>query len=76
MRWRAFRFNLPAMIALRILQRPDGAPAGPRLHAVSTAGATLGRAPDCDIVLDDPQRVVSRRHAWLASDGHGQALVR
>ena len=76
MRRRAFRFNLPAMIALRILQRPDGAPAGPRLHAVSTAGATLGRAPDCDIVLDDPQRVVSRRHAWLASDGRGQALVR
>ena len=64
------------MIALRILQRPDGAPNGPRLHAISTAGATLGRAPDCDIVLDDPQRVVSRRHAWLASDGRGQALVR
>lgn len=64
------------MIALRILQRPDGAPDGPRLHAISTAGATLGRAPDCDIVLDDPQRVVSRRHAWLASDGRGQALVR
>ncbi len=64
------------MIALRILQRPDGAPTGPRLHAISTAGATLGRAPDCDIVLDDPQRVVSRRHAWIAADGHGQALVR
>jgi type VI secretion system FHA domain protein len=64
------------MIALRILQRPDGAPSGPPLHAVSTAGATIGRAPDCDIVLDDPTRLVSRRHAWIASDGQGHALLR
>ena len=76
MRQRAFRFNLPAMIALRILQRPDGAPGGAVLHAVSTAGATIGRAPDCDIVLDDRMRLVSRRHAWIASDGQGQALLR
>jgi type VI secretion system FHA domain protein len=76
LRRRAFRFNLPAMITLRILQRPDGAPGGPALHAVSTAGATIGRALDCDIVLDDPTRLVSRRHAWIASDGQGQALLR
>jgi type VI secretion system FHA domain protein len=64
------------MIALRILQRPDGAAAGSALHAISTAGATIGRALDCDIVLDDPTRLVSRRHAWIASDGQGQALLR
>jgi type VI secretion system FHA domain protein len=64
------------MITLRILQRPDGAPAGPSLHAISTAGATIGRALDCDIVLDDPTRLVSRRHAWIASDGKGQAQLR
>lgn len=64
------------MIALRILQRPDGAPGGPTLHAISTAGATIGRALDCDIVLDDPTRLVSRRHAWIASDGQGQAQLR
>lgn len=64
------------MIALRILQRPEGAPTGPALHAVSTSGATIGRAADCDIVLDDPTRLVSRRHAWIASDGRGQALLR
>jgi len=76
LRRRAIRFNLPAMIALRILQRPDGAPGGHALHAISTSGATIGRAPDCDIVLDDPMRLVSRRHAWIASDGQGQALLR
>jgi type VI secretion system FHA domain protein len=64
------------MIALRILQRPDGAAGGSALHAISTAGATIGRALDCDIVLDDPTRLVSRRHAWIASDGRGQALLR
>ncbi|NTU84564.1 MAG: FHA domain-containing protein [Chloroflexales bacterium] len=38
-------------------------PAGPRLHQVGARGALLGRAPDCDLVLEDP--AISRRHAVL-----------
>lgn len=41
---------------------------------VSTAGATIGRSRDCDIVLTDPN--VSRRHAELRPDGHGGWQVR
>jgi type VI secretion system FHA domain protein len=64
------------MIVLRILRRPDGAPPGPDLHPINPAGSTIGRAPDCDILLDDPLRLVSRRHAWIVPEGNGLALVR
>jgi len=63
------------MIVLRILQRPDGVSPGPDVHAIPAAGATIGRAPDCDIVLDDPTRLVSRQHAWIMPDGVEQAIV-
>ena len=41
---------------------------------VSTAGATIGRSRDCDVVLADPN--VSRKHAELRPDGHGGWQVR
>lgn len=63
------------MIVLRILRRPDGVLSGPDVHAIPAAGATIGRAPDCDIVLDDPMRLVSRQHAWIMPDGVEQAIV-
>ena len=52
------------MIALRVLRRPEGPVAAEPL-CVAPAGATIGRAPDCDLVLADPLRVVSRQHARL-----------
>lgn len=64
------------MIALRILRRPDDAPAGQDYHAVGPAGATIGRALDCEVVLEDPLRLVSRRHAWIAPEPGGLALLR
>lgn len=63
------------MIVLRILQRPEGVSSGPDVHPIPAAGATIGRAPDCDIVLDDPMRLVSRQHAWIMPDGVDQAIV-
>ncbi|HSW08446.1 type VI secretion system-associated FHA domain protein TagH [Aquabacterium sp.] len=64
------------MIVLRILQRPDGIAAVPDVHAIHPVGSTIGRAPDCDIVLDDPLRLVSRRHAWIKPEGGDMALLR
>lgn len=63
-------------LALRLLRRPDGEPPAPARHPVAPAGSTIGRSPGCDLVLDDPFRMVSRRHAWLAPQGEHTALLR
>lgn len=41
--------------------------------ALPAQGGTIGRAPECDWVLDDPQRLVSRQHARVQWQG-GQCL--
>lgn len=64
------------MMILRLVQRPDGAPPGPAARPLEPAGSTIGRAPDCDLVLDDPLRMVSRRHAWIVPQADDQALLR
>jgi type VI secretion system protein len=64
------------MLILRLVQRPDGAPAGSTGRALAPTGSTIGRAPDCDLVLDDPLRMVSRRHAWIVPQAGDQALLR
>lgn len=63
------------MIVLRLVRRPDGVSADAAPLPLPEAGATIGRAPDCDLVLDDPLRLVSRRHAWLVpNDDHSATL--
>jgi type VI secretion system FHA domain protein len=64
------------MIVLRIVRQPDGAPPGQATRTVDPGGSTIGRAPDCDLVLDDPLRLVSRRHAWIAAQDGDAALLR
>lgn len=64
------------MIVLRLVRRPDGVLAGPSERTLAAAGSTIGRAPDCDLVLDDPLRLVSRRHAWIVPRGDDAAMVR
>ena len=64
------------MLILRLVQRPDGAPTGSTGRALAPTGSTIGRAPDCDLVLDDPLRMVSRRHAWVVPQAGDQALLR
>jgi type VI secretion system FHA domain protein len=65
------------MIACRLLRRPDGSiPADPP-HAVEPGGITIGRAPECQVVLDDPTCGVSRQHARLIPQLGGEtALLR
>lgn len=63
-------------LSLRVVRRPDGVPPAPMRFELAEAGTTIGRSPGCDLVLDDPFRMVSRRHAWLAPQGGGQALLR
>lgn len=62
------------MIALRLVRRPDGAEPAASSCRLAARGATIGRSPDCDLVLDD--RRVSRRHAWLVPQGVDEALLR
>lgn len=51
-------------LTLRLINRSDhdGAPMELRM---TSGAATLGRARDNDLVLDDPERVVSGRHALI-----------
>lgn len=65
-----------SMLVLRLARRPDGVPPGADICQVKADGSTIGRAPDCDLVLDDPLRMVSRRHAWIHPQGSGEALLR
>ena len=64
------------MMALRLVHRPDGAASVPDTCPIASAGSTIGRAPECDFVLDDPVRLVSRRHAWLVPRGDDTALLK
>ena len=53
---------------------PDGAAAGRagRVIPLTRPVVTIGRHPDCEVVLDNP--AVSRRHARLIRDGAGYQL--
>jgi type VI secretion system FHA domain protein len=62
------------VIVLRLLRLPDGAEAAAPGVVVAARGTTIGRASECDLVLDE--RHVSRRHAWLVPQGVDEALVR
>jgi len=45
----------------------------PQTHPLPDEACTLGRAPDCDIVIDD--KIVSRLHARIERQGHHFLLV-
>ena len=63
------------MLTLRLVRMPEGAVQGPVTKAVNPAGSSIGRSPECDLVLDDPLRLVSRRHAWLVPSGPSGAVI-
>lgn len=63
------------MLTLRLVRMPDGAAQGPVTKPVNPAGSSIGRSPECDLVLDDPLRLVSRRHAWLVPSGPSGAML-
>jgi type VI secretion system FHA domain protein len=61
---------------LRVVGRPDGLDSPGACQPIVAAGIKVGRAAECDLVLDDVLRLVSRHHAWLAPQGDGTALLR
>jgi hypothetical protein len=70
-----------APLVAREMDRPDPGRAGAALIApdgrripLAYAPVILGRLPECDVVLADPN--VSRRHAEVAPDGLGGWVVR
>lgn len=63
------------MLTMRLVRLPDGAVQGPVTKPVNPAGSSIGRSPECDLVLDDPLRLVSRRHAWLVPSGPSGAML-
>ena len=65
------------MIALRLVKRPDGSVPALAPRSVDAEGLTIGRSPQCGLVLADPLRAVSRKHAWIATQRGGDtALLR
>ena len=57
------------MIALRVTRRPGAAEPDAMALALPPAGLTIGRSIDCGLMLADPLRLVSRRHAQVSRDG-------
>lgn len=55
------------MLTLSILRCPDGVP--PETRQVGGGEFTIGRGTECDWVLPDPERVLSKRHCVVAFDG-------
>ena len=55
------------MLTLSILRCPDGVP--PETRQVRGGDFTIGRGTECDWVLPDPERVLSKRHCVVAFDG-------
>ncbi|WP_395678953.1 type VI secretion system-associated FHA domain protein TagH [Inquilinus sp.] len=55
------------MLTLSILRCPDGVP--PETRQVGGGEFTIGRGTECNWVLPDPERVLSKRHCVVAFDG-------
>ena len=53
-----------ATVSLALVVTGQRSPVG-KLHRVQPPGAWIGRAANCDIVLPDPDRFVSARHARI-----------
>ena len=54
------------LISLQLLSRPDGPVPGQPVQQFPGPQVTIGRAPECQLVLPDELRVISRHHARIA----------
>lgn len=63
------------MLTMRLVRLPDGAASAAVSRPVNPSGSSIGRSPECDLVLDDPLRLVSRRHAWIVPSGPDRAML-
>ena len=67
-----------SMLSLRVVSQM-GTPLAAPLHARFDAGGTIGRSPDCTLVLPDPGRHISREQARIervAQGGQHGGLIR
>src|SRR5574339_257 len=53
------------MISIRVVSRAGEAPAAPLAATFGPAGGDIGRGIDCTLVLPDPERRISRKHALV-----------
>ena len=63
------------MITLRVIRYLGRTPASPMAAHFGSAGGSLGRAPDCTLVLPDPARHVSKKQARLEPAADGMRLT-
>jgi len=57
------------VIALHVVRRPGATEPDATAFPVPPEGLVIGRSPECDLVLADPLRGVSRQHARVAVAG-------
>jgi len=63
------------MMSIRVVSRGGEEPATPLAATFGDAGGDIGRGVDCTLVLPDPERRISRRHALISWRG-GQHFIR
>jgi type VI secretion system protein len=61
-------------LVLKVVSHRGAAPAAPIERRFDVSGGTIGRLPDNDLVLEDPERFVSRQHARIEY-GDGNYLL-
>lgn len=62
-------------LTIRIVRQPGGEAVDTLARPLVPAGMSIGRSPECELVLDDPLRLVSRRHAWLVPIERDKAVI-
>jgi len=63
------------MMSIRVVSREGEAPATPLAATFGDAGGDIGRGVDCTLVLPDPERRISRKHALVSWRG-GRHFIR
>ena len=62
------------LIALQLVSTPQGPVSGEPARSFEDEQVTIGRAPNCHVVLPDSLRIISRQHARLTQQG-GEVLL-
>jgi len=63
------------MLSIRVVSRAGEPPSAPLAATFGPDGGDIGRGADCTLVLPDPDRRISRKHALVGWRG-GQAFLR
>ncbi len=57
------------MLTIRVISYKDAPVDAPVSAEFREEGGTIGRSPECTLVLPDPDRIISRTHATVVHDG-------